>query len=41
MMQLADPIHPDMLPYLLEHIIDPRKCDEKTSDVRNSNIIDS
>lgn len=23
-MQLADPIHPDVIPYLLENIIDPR-----------------
>lgn len=28
-MQLADPIHPDVLPYLLKNIIDPRSESER------------
>lgn len=30
-LQLADPIHPDVLPYLLEHIIDPRNPNDRTT----------
>lgn len=28
-MQLGDPIHPDVLPYLLENIIDPRPIQDR------------
>lgn len=28
-MQLGDPIHPDIIPYLLENIIDPRPENER------------